>query len=91
VVSGRGCVAAAGSLSPIWVGSRVCRGSVSRCNCRARRLLSSVPIALRWQDQRPNVYPSEDRFGLAVWHGDFSVRLALDKVVTDYVAGGRLA
>jgi hypothetical protein len=50
-----------------------------------------VPIALRWQDQRPNVYPSEDRFGLAVWHGDFSVRLALDKVVTDYLAGGRLA
>jgi hypothetical protein len=36
-----------------------------------------------------NVYPSGDRYGLAVWHGDFTVTLALGKQVTDYVMNGR--
>ncbi len=38
-----------------------------------------------------NVYPSADRYGLAVWHGDFSVTLAFGKPVTDYVLNGRAA
>ncbi len=38
-----------------------------------------------------NVYPSQDRYGLAVWHGDFGVTLALGKAVTDYVLTGRVA
>jgi hypothetical protein len=38
-----------------------------------------------------NVYPSADRHGLAVWHGDFSITLAFGKVVTDYVLNGRAA
>jgi hypothetical protein len=36
-----------------------------------------------------NVYPSEDRHGLAVWHGAYSVTLAFGKAVTDYVLNGR--
>jgi hypothetical protein len=36
-----------------------------------------------------NVYTSADRHGLAVWHGDFSVTLALGKPVADYVLNGR--
>jgi hypothetical protein len=36
-----------------------------------------------------NVYPSEDRHGLAIWHSDFSVTLAFGKQVTDYVLNGR--
>jgi hypothetical protein len=38
-----------------------------------------------------SVYPSADRHGLAVWHGDFTVTLALGKAVTDYVLNGRAA
>jgi hypothetical protein len=38
-----------------------------------------------------NVYPSADRHGLAVWHGEFSVTLAFGKPVTDYVLNGRAA
>jgi hypothetical protein len=38
-----------------------------------------------------NVYPSADRHGLVVWHGDFSVTLAFGNVVTDYVQKGRAA
>jgi hypothetical protein len=38
-----------------------------------------------------NAYPSQDRYGLAVWHGDFSVTLAFGKAVTDYVLNGRAA
>jgi len=38
-----------------------------------------------------NLYPSGDRHGLAVWHGDFSVTLAFGRSVTDYVLNGRLA
>src|SRR5215471_2355206 len=36
-----------------------------------------------------NVYPSADRHGLAVWHGDFTVTLAFGKQLADYVANGR--
>ncbi len=36
-----------------------------------------------------NVYPSGDRHGLAVWHGDFAVTVAFGKQVTDYVLAGR--
>lgn len=36
-----------------------------------------------------NVYPSGDRHGLAVWHGDFTVTLAFGAQVTDYVRNGR--
>jgi hypothetical protein len=36
-----------------------------------------------------NVYPSADRHGLAVWHGDFTVTLALGEQLTDYVQNGR--
>jgi hypothetical protein len=36
-----------------------------------------------------SVYPSQDQYGLAVWHGDFSVTLALGQAVTDYVLNGR--
>jgi hypothetical protein len=38
-----------------------------------------------------NVYPSGDRHGLAVWHGDFSVTLAFGRQVTAYVLNGRAA
>jgi hypothetical protein len=37
----------------------------------------------------PECFPSQDRYGLAVWHGDFSVTLAFGKAVTDYVQNGR--
>jgi hypothetical protein len=36
-----------------------------------------------------NVYPSADKHGLAVWHGDFTVTLAFGKQLTDYVENGR--
>jgi hypothetical protein len=38
-----------------------------------------------------NVYPSADRYGLAVWPGDVSGTLALGPPVTDYVLNGRAA
>lgn len=38
-----------------------------------------------------SVYPSQDQYGLVVWHGDFSVTLAFGKAVTDYVLTGRAA
>ena len=38
-----------------------------------------------------NVYPAPDRYGLAVWHGDFIVTLAFGQRVTDYVMQGRAA
>jgi hypothetical protein len=36
-----------------------------------------------------NVFAPADRYGLAVWHADFSVTLAFGKSVTDYVQNGR--
>ncbi len=36
-----------------------------------------------------NIYPSGDRHGLSVWHGDFAVTLAFGKQVSDYVLNGR--
>ena len=36
-----------------------------------------------------NVYPSADKHGLAVWHGDFTVTLAFGEQLTDYVRCGR--
>jgi hypothetical protein len=36
-----------------------------------------------------NAYPSADKHGLAVWHGDFTVTLAFGEQLTDYVLNGR--
>jgi hypothetical protein len=36
-------------------------------------------------------YPCADRYGLALWHGDFSVTLAFGARVTGYVLDGRPA
>ncbi|MBO0825995.1 MAG: hypothetical protein J2P27_19395 [Actinobacteria bacterium] len=36
-----------------------------------------------------NVYPSSDRHGLTVWHGDFTVTVAFGEQLTDYVLNGR--
>jgi hypothetical protein len=36
-----------------------------------------------------NVYPAGDRYGLAVWHGDFAVTVGFGKQVSDYVLHGR--
>ena len=36
-----------------------------------------------------NVYPSGDRYGLVIWHGDFSVTISFGKQVTDYIMTGR--
>jgi hypothetical protein len=36
-----------------------------------------------------NVYPAEDRHGLAVWHREFTVTISFGKQVTDYIADGR--
>ena len=36
-----------------------------------------------------NVYPAQDHYGLAVWHGEFTVTVGFGKQVTDYIVSGR--
>jgi hypothetical protein len=54
---------------------------------RARRIQSYATRGVNLHGW--NVYPSGDRYGLAVWHGDFVVTVSLGKQVTDYVLTGR--
>jgi hypothetical protein len=35
-----------------------------------------------------NVYPSQDRYGLVVWHGDFTVTVSFGRQLTDYILAG---
>jgi hypothetical protein len=35
-----------------------------------------------------NVYPSQDRYGLVVWRGDFTVTVSFGRQLTDYIQAG---
>lgn len=56
---------------------------------RARRIQGFATRAVSLHGW--SVYPSTDRYGLAVSHGDFTVTLAFGQLVTDYVLNGRTA
>ena len=54
---------------------------------RARRIERYATRGVNLHGWR--IYPSGDRYGLAVWHGDFSVTLSFGKQVTDYVTADK--